>query len=82
MVDYHFGTIPGGSGVGVGFNVDNPCEATDALGRAARYCANDPAGGGWVSRYAGGAFPEPARTRARGFVLELPQRWARKAGAR
>ena len=37
---------------------------------------------GVVSRYAGGALPEPARTRVRGFVLELPQRWARKAGAR
>ena len=35
-----------------------------------------------MSRYAGGALPEPARTRVRGFVLELPQRWARKAGVR
>lgn len=33
-----------------------------------------------VSRYAGGALPEPARGRVRGFILELPQRWARKAG--
>lgn len=33
-----------------------------------------------VSRYAGGALPEPARTHVRGFVLGLPQRWARKAG--
>ncbi|KAG6840167.1 hypothetical protein C0991_008462 [Blastosporella zonata] len=34
-----------------------------------------------VSRYAGGALPEPARGRVRGFILDLPQRWARKAGA-
>ncbi|RDB15952.1 Transcriptional repressor OPI1 [Hypsizygus marmoreus] len=33
-----------------------------------------------VSRYAGGALPEPARGRVRGFILQLPQRWARKAG--
>jgi hypothetical protein len=33
-----------------------------------------------VSRYTGGALPEPARGRVRGFILELPQRWARKAG--
>ncbi|KAG6830240.1 hypothetical protein H0H87_008797 [Tephrocybe sp. NHM501043] len=33
-----------------------------------------------VSRYAGGALPEPARGRVRGFILDLPQRWARKAG--
>jgi transcriptional repressor OPI1 len=32
-----------------------------------------------VSRYAGGALPEPARGRVRGFILELPQRWAKKA---
>jgi transcriptional repressor OPI1 len=29
-----------------------------------------------VSKYAGGALPEPARTRVRGFILKLPQRWA------
>lgn len=29
-----------------------------------------------VSKYAGGALPEPARTRVRGFILHLPQRWA------
>ncbi|KAG6819658.1 hypothetical protein H0H93_009787 [Arthromyces matolae] len=34
-----------------------------------------------VSRYAGGALPEPARTRVRGFILGLPQRWAQRAGA-
>ena len=34
-----------------------------------------------VSKYAGGALPEPARTRVRGFILTLPQRWASKAGA-
>ncbi|KAG6907647.1 hypothetical protein DXG01_008097 [Tephrocybe rancida] len=33
-----------------------------------------------VSKYAGGALPEPARGRVRGFILDLPQRWARKAG--
>jgi hypothetical protein len=33
-----------------------------------------------VSKYAGGALPEPARTRVRGFILTLPQRWASKAG--
>ncbi len=33
-----------------------------------------------VSKYAGGALPEPARTRVRGFILKLPQRWASKAG--
>ena len=32
-----------------------------------------------VSKYAGGALPEPARTRVRGFILTLPQRWASKA---
>ena len=31
-----------------------------------------------VSRYAGGALPEPARGRVRGFILQLPQRWAKK----
>ena len=34
-----------------------------------------------VSKYAGGALPEPARTRVRGFILTLPQRWASKASA-
>ncbi|RDX54167.1 Opi1-domain-containing protein [Lentinus brumalis] len=29
-----------------------------------------------VSRYAGGALPEPARTRVRSFILHLPRRWA------
>ena len=29
-----------------------------------------------VSKYAGGALPEPARQRVRGFILHLPQRWA------
>ncbi|KAF8194989.1 transcription factor Opi1-domain-containing protein [Pholiota molesta] len=33
-----------------------------------------------VSKYTGGALPEPARTRVRGFILKLPQRWATKAG--
>lgn len=33
-----------------------------------------------VSKYAGGALPEPARNRVRGFILNLPQRWASKAG--
>ncbi|KAF8344495.1 transcription factor Opi1-domain-containing protein [Amanita rubescens] len=33
-----------------------------------------------VSKYAGGALPEPARTRVRGFILKLPQRWASKVG--
>ncbi|TFK66239.1 Opi1-domain-containing protein [Pluteus cervinus] len=33
-----------------------------------------------VSKYAGGALPEPARTRVRGFILKLPQRWANRAG--
>ncbi|KAF9472445.1 Opi1-domain-containing protein [Pholiota conissans] len=33
-----------------------------------------------VSKYTGGALPEPARTRVRGFILKLPQRWANKAG--
>ncbi|KAG5222608.1 zf-C2H2 Zinc finger [Salix suchowensis] len=32
-----------------------------------------------VSKYAGGALPEPARTRVRGFILKLPQRWASRA---
>jgi len=34
-----------------------------------------------VSKYAGGALPEPARGRVRGFILKLPQRWASKAGS-
>lgn len=29
-----------------------------------------------VSKYAGGALPEPARVRVREFILHLPQRWA------
>ncbi|KAF7982524.1 hypothetical protein HWV62_28140 [Athelia sp. TMB] len=33
-----------------------------------------------VSKYAGGALPEPARSRVRGFILLLPQRWAHRAG--
>lgn len=32
-----------------------------------------------VSKYAGGALPEPARSRVRGFILHLPQRWASAA---
>ncbi|KIP03570.1 hypothetical protein PHLGIDRAFT_130057 [Phlebiopsis gigantea 11061_1 CR5-6] len=32
-----------------------------------------------VSKYAGGALPEPARTRVRTFILCLPQRWAHAA---
>ncbi|KAI8985607.1 transcription factor Opi1-domain-containing protein [Trametes punicea] len=34
-----------------------------------------------VSRYAGGALPEPARTRVRSFILCLPRRWAAASGA-
>ncbi|RXW21062.1 hypothetical protein EST38_g4797 [Candolleomyces aberdarensis] len=34
-----------------------------------------------VSKYAGGALPEPARNTVRGFILKLPQRWASKASA-
>jgi transcriptional repressor OPI1 len=34
-----------------------------------------------VSKYTGGALPEPARGRVRGFILKLPQRWASKAGS-
>ncbi|KIJ12060.1 hypothetical protein PAXINDRAFT_171452 [Paxillus involutus ATCC 200175] len=34
-----------------------------------------------VSKYAGGALPEPARVRVRGFILHLPQRWASAANA-
>ncbi|KAI0369775.1 Opi1-domain-containing protein [Pilatotrama ljubarskyi] len=33
-----------------------------------------------VSRYAGGALPEPARTRVRSFILCLPRRWAAASG--
>lgn len=33
-----------------------------------------------MSKYAGGALPEPARSRVRGFILLLPQRWAVRAG--
>jgi transcriptional repressor OPI1 len=29
-----------------------------------------------VSKYAGGALPEPARARVKSFILHLPQRWA------
>lgn len=32
-----------------------------------------------VSKYAGGALPEPARARVRSFILCLPQRWANVA---
>ena len=32
-----------------------------------------------VSKYAEGALPGPAKTRVRGFILALPQRWASKA---
>lgn len=34
-----------------------------------------------VSKYTGGALPEPARARVRGFILHLPQRWASAASA-
>ena len=34
-----------------------------------------------VSKYTGGALPEPARGRVRGFILKLPQRWASKASS-
>ncbi|KAJ3564436.1 hypothetical protein NP233_g8296 [Leucocoprinus birnbaumii] len=34
-----------------------------------------------VSKYAGGALPEPARGRVRGFILKLPQRWASRTVA-
>ncbi|KZT07538.1 Opi1-domain-containing protein [Laetiporus sulphureus 93-53] len=33
-----------------------------------------------VSRYAGGALPEPARASVRTFILRLPRRWAEAAG--
>ena len=29
-----------------------------------------------VSKYAGGALPEPAKDAVRGFILHLPERWA------
>ncbi|KAI0076556.1 Opi1-domain-containing protein [Panus rudis PR-1116 ss-1] len=32
-----------------------------------------------VSKYAGGALPEPARARVRSFILCLPERWAKAA---
>lgn len=34
-----------------------------------------------VSKYAGGALPEPARSHVRDFILRLPQRWAQAASA-
>ncbi|KAG8214954.1 transcription factor Opi1-domain-containing protein [Butyriboletus roseoflavus] len=34
-----------------------------------------------VSKYAGGALPEPARARVRGFILHLPRRWASATSA-
>ncbi|TCD69107.1 hypothetical protein EIP91_008749 [Steccherinum ochraceum] len=34
-----------------------------------------------VSKYAGGALPEPARSRVRDFILCLPQRWAQAASS-
>jgi len=34
-----------------------------------------------VSKYAGGALPELARGRVRGFILKLPQRWVSKASS-
>ncbi|KAF5362356.1 hypothetical protein D9756_002796 [Leucocoprinus leucothites] len=34
-----------------------------------------------VSKYAGGALPEPARGRVRGFILKLPHRWASRTAA-
>jgi len=34
-----------------------------------------------VSKCAGGALPEPARSRVRSFVLKLPQRWASRTAA-
>lgn len=34
-----------------------------------------------VSKYAGGALPEPARSRVRDFILHLPQRWAQAASS-
>ena len=34
-----------------------------------------------VSKYAGGALPQPAKNRVRGFILGLPHRWASKASS-
>lgn len=34
-----------------------------------------------MSKYAGGALPEPARSRVRDFILCLPARWAQAASA-
>ncbi|KAF9449390.1 Opi1-domain-containing protein [Macrolepiota fuliginosa MF-IS2] len=34
-----------------------------------------------VSKCAGGALPEPARGKVRGFILKLPQRWATRTAA-
>jgi len=34
-----------------------------------------------VSKCAGGALPEPARSRVRSFILKLPQRWASRTAA-
>ncbi|KAJ7777036.1 transcription factor Opi1-domain-containing protein [Mycena metata] len=36
---------------------------------------------GVVSKYAGGALPEPARGRVRGFILDLPKRFSAEGGA-
>ncbi|KAF7371235.1 hypothetical protein MSAN_00759200 [Mycena sanguinolenta] len=36
---------------------------------------------GVVSKYAGGALPEPARGRVRGFILDLPRRFGEGGGA-
>ncbi|KAJ7483543.1 transcription factor Opi1-domain-containing protein [Mycena latifolia] len=36
---------------------------------------------GVVSKYAGGALPEPARGRVRGFILDLPKRFTEGAGS-
>ncbi|KAJ7173324.1 transcription factor Opi1-domain-containing protein [Mycena filopes] len=36
---------------------------------------------GVVSKYAGGALPEPARGRVRGFILDLPKRFGKEAAA-
>jgi hypothetical protein len=35
---------------------------------------------GVVSKYAGGALPEPARGRVRGFILDLPKRFSAEGG--
>ena len=34
-----------------------------------------------VSKCAGGALPEPARSRVRSFILKLPQRWTSRMAA-